>query len=159
MTQPKNRFVIQMMFVPVGKLKNLSFSCLGFLENGYTQNGNGLVYSAIEKVKKASQFSISTLHEEHKWGEWPSGLRRCNQNWKVPSSKPARRSAGLRDPTSLRGSQWPPGRTCINAVINIGLLRLSPQRMAQSWPWSSQIAVKKIYILLKVLQKLVELEQ
>ena len=38
-------------------------------------------------------------------GEWPSGLRRCNKNRKVPSSKPARRSAGLRDPTSLRGSR------------------------------------------------------
>ena len=36
-------------------------------------------------------------------GEWPSGLRRCNKNLKVPGSKPAGRSAGLRDPTSLRG--------------------------------------------------------
>ena len=38
-------------------------------------------------------------------GEWPSGLRRCNKTRKVPGSKPARRSAGLRDPTSLRGSR------------------------------------------------------
>ena len=37
-------------------------------------------------------------------GERPSGLRRCNKNRKVPGSKTARRSAGLRDPTSLRGS-------------------------------------------------------
>ena len=28
---------------------------------------------------------------------WPSGLRHCDQNWKVPGSNPARRSAGLRD--------------------------------------------------------------
>ena len=30
-----------------------------------------------------------------------SGLRCCNKNQKVPDSKPARDSAGLRDPTSL----------------------------------------------------------
>ena len=35
-------------------------------------------------------------------GEWPSGLRRCNQNRKVPGSNPTRRSAGLRGPTSLK---------------------------------------------------------
>ena len=51
--------------------------------------------------------------------------------------------AGLRDPTLWRGSRWPSGRTCTNAVINIGLVRLSPLRMAQSWPWNSQIAVQK----------------
>ena len=39
------------------------------------------------------------------WEEWPSGLRRCDQNRKVPGSNPTRRSAGLRDPTSLRGSR------------------------------------------------------
>ena len=39
------------------------------------------------------------------WREWPSGLRRCDQNRKVPGSNPTRRSAGLRDPTSLRGSR------------------------------------------------------
>ena len=46
------------------------------------------------------------------WGEWPSGLRRCGKNRKVPSSKPTRRSSRLRDPTSLRGSRWPSGRKC-----------------------------------------------
>ena len=39
------------------------------------------------------------------WGEWPSGLRHCSKNWKVPGSNPTRRSARLRDPASLRGSQ------------------------------------------------------
>ena len=39
------------------------------------------------------------------WGEWPSGLRRCYQDRKVPGSNPVRCSAGLRDPTSLRGSR------------------------------------------------------
>ena len=43
-------------------------------------------------------------------GEWPSGLRRCSKNRKVPGSNPTRRSDGPRDPTSLRGSRWPPGR-------------------------------------------------
>ena len=62
-------------------------------------------------------------------GEWPSGLRRFNKNQKVLGSKPARRSAGLRDPTSLRDSQWPSGRMWTNAVINIRLVRLSP------WEW------------------------
>ena len=62
-------------------------------------------------------------------GEWPSGLRHWNQNHKVPGSKLARHSTGLRDPTSLWGSWWPSGRTCTNAVINIGLVRMSP------WEW------------------------
>ena len=30
-----------------------------------------------------------------------------------------------------------------NAMINIRLVRLSPSRMAQSWPWDRQIASKK----------------
>ena len=30
-------------------------------------------------------------------GEWPSGLKCCDQNWKVPGSNPARHSAELRD--------------------------------------------------------------
>ena len=34
-----------------------------------------------------------------------SGLWHCNKNRKVPGSKPTRRLTGLRDPTSLRGSQ------------------------------------------------------
>ena len=37
-------------------------------------------------------------------GEWPSGLSCCSKNQKVPSSNPTRRSVGLRDPISLRGS-------------------------------------------------------
>ena len=37
------------------------------------------------------------------WGEQPSGLRRCYQNQKVPSSNPTRHLAGLKDQTSLEG--------------------------------------------------------
>ena len=45
-------------------------------------------------------------------GEWPSGLRRCSKNRKVPGSNLIRRPAGLRDEASLRGSQCPSGRKC-----------------------------------------------
>ena len=38
-------------------------------------------------------------------GELPRGLRHCNQNRKVPSSNLTRQLAGLRDPTSLKGTQ------------------------------------------------------
>ena len=62
-------------------------------------------------------------------GEWPSGLRHCNQNQKVPCSKPTRHLARLRDPTLLWGFRWPLVQTCTNAVINIGLVTLSP------WEW------------------------
>ena len=40
-------------------------------------------------------------HVEQARGEWSSGLRRFDENWKVPGSNPARRSAWLRDPTLL----------------------------------------------------------
>ena len=29
------------------------------------------------------------------WGEWPSGLRRCSKNWKVPGSNPLGAQLGL----------------------------------------------------------------
>ena len=43
---------------------------------------------------------------------WPIGLRRCNQNWRVPDSNPTRCLAGLRDPTLLQGSWWLSGWIC-----------------------------------------------
>ena len=42
-------------------------------------------------------------------------------------SNHTRRSAGLRDPTSLRGSLWPSGRIWKTQVINIGWVRLPPR--------------------------------
>ena len=60
------------------------------------------------------------------WEEWPIWSRRCYQNQTVPGSVPTRRSAGLRDPTSLRRSRWPSCRKCKNAVMNIRKVRLSP---------------------------------
>ena len=53
-------------------------------------------------------------------GEWPSGLRRCSKNRKVPGSITTRRSAGPRDPTSLRGSRRPPGRKCKTQWLKSG---------------------------------------
>ena len=38
-------------------------------------------------------------------GEWPSGLGRYNENRKIPGSNLTRRSAWLKDQTSLRGSR------------------------------------------------------
>ena len=62
------------------------------------------------------------LHGIRRWGEWPrglwprrvlhGGLRCCTQNQKVPGSKPTICLAGLRDPTSLQGSQWNSGWKC-----------------------------------------------
>ena len=59
-------------------------------------------------LSQPSKFDIFAAGWNH--GEWPSGLRRCSKNRKVPGSNPTRCSAGLRDPTSLRGSWWPSGR-------------------------------------------------
>ena len=47
-----------------------------------------------------------------RWGEWPSGSRRCIRIGRIPVQNLTRRSARLRDPTSLRGSQWPSGQKC-----------------------------------------------
>ena len=59
-------------------------------------------------------------------GEWPCGLRRCNENWKVPSSNPLDARPGL----GTQPRYEAPGDLRVeyvqNAVINIGLVRLSP---------------------------------
>ena len=86
-------------------------------------------------------------------GEWPSGLRLCNKNRKVPGSKLARCLAGLRDPTSLQGSRWPSGRMWTKAVINIGLVRLSPWEWPKVDPRAAkwQFKKKKKYNILFIL--------
>ena len=78
--------------------------------------------------------------------EWPSGLRRC-KNRKVPGSNPTRRSAGLRDPTSLRGSRWHSGQKCKTQWLTSGewgcpldngpiiyILQFFLQMTASLWP-------------------------
>ena len=54
------------------------------------------------------------------WWEWPSGLRHCYQNWKVAGSNPTRHLPGLRDPTSLQGSQWPSDQICKMQLLTLG---------------------------------------
>ena len=74
--------------------------------------------------------------------------RRCDQNRMVPGSNTTRRSAWLRDPTSLQSSQWPSGRVCKRKWLTSGKWSTSAAFliMAPSWPWGSQIAVKKMTI-------------
>ena len=60
------------------------------------------------------------------------------QNQKVPGSNPARGTAELRDPTSLQDSQ------CLWVKYARRMSEAAPLIMVQSWPWGSQIAVKKI---------------
>ena len=75
-----------------------------------------------------SKSFITTLwYDTTTWGEWPSWLRCCDQNRKVPSSNPTWCLARLRDPTSLWGSWWPSGQICKMQVINIRWVRLPPQ--------------------------------
>ena len=63
-------------------------------------NRSGATRAVAPDISKAFENVWHALR-----GEWPSGLRRCYRNRKVLGSNPARRSAGLRDPTSLRGSR------------------------------------------------------
>ena len=95
----------------------------------------------MKNLKGNAQFIF--LCNLYFWGEWPSGLRRFYQNRKVPGSKPTRRSARLRDPTSLRGSQGPSGQTCKNRVIK-GYLRY---KTITSENVSSEAQIKNFFIL------------
>ena len=52
-------------------------------------------------LPKMKQLTKNVPAESKLFFRWPSELRCYNQNQKVPSSKPARCSAGLRDRTSL----------------------------------------------------------
>ena len=51
---------------------------------------NDIVNSFVRK-KVLLYFTFTFLL----WEEWPSGLRRYNQNWKVPGSKPTRHAVNL----------------------------------------------------------------
>ena len=63
-------------------------------------------------------------------GEWPSELRPWDYNWKVPCSNPTKRSTELSDPTRYETPSDYQVEILQNAVINIGIVRLSP------WEWS-----------------------
>ena len=80
-----------------------------------------LLQSPIKSLENHAMTSVKWLYIIYIfWGEWPSRFRHCNQNQNIPSSNPIRSLAGLRDPTSLQGSQWPSCQKCKKAVINIG---------------------------------------
>ena len=59
---------------------------------------------------------------------WPSGLRRCDRNRKMPALNSTGPSTWLRDPNLLRGSRWPSARNLTIAVINIGCVRFSSRQ-------------------------------
>ena len=66
----------------------------------YILGGTKLIFSCTGETTKKSHAGGRYKNKNI----WPSGLRRCYQDRKVPGSNPARRLAGLGDPTSLRGS-------------------------------------------------------
>ena len=89
------------------------------------------------------QFPLFSDFATDLWGEWHSGLKRCNWNRKIPGSNPTRHSAKLRDPTSLWGSRWPSGQNSRKLSDEHRVSDAAPSRTAHSWPWDSQVAVKK----------------
>ena len=104
-----------------------------------SQSDNRKLYKHKALCKLCKHKSL----DNSKLGKWPSGLRRCSKNRKVPSSNLTWSLAGLRDPTSLWGSWWPSGRKCKKRSDWHRVSEAVPSIMAQSWPWGGQIAVKK----------------
>ena len=77
-----------------------------------------LLFSSTTSSGFCPIFTINNMEKwAYLWEEWPSGLRCCDWNRKVPSSNPTRHLARLRDLTSLQGSQWPLGRICKTQVF------------------------------------------
>ena len=90
---------------------------------------------------------IQYQHQRREWPsgrmvllwESPSGLRRYNKNPKIPGSNPIRRSTGLWDPASLRGSLLKLLQRSNQHRINEAASSIMPENC----PWGTQIAVKK----------------
>ena len=87
-------------------------------------------------------------------GGWSSGLRRCYQNRKVPGSNPARRLAGPRDPAPLREAPGDPLTGYVKRSDQHRRGEAVPSIIAQTWPWGSQIAVKKKFVMLSCIYML-----
>ena len=81
-------------------LENVPGSTLHVILDDYSPGDENILKKS--RPESITERKISNLSQV---GEWPSGLRRCNQNRKVSGSEPTRRSAGLRDTTSPRGSR------------------------------------------------------
>lgn len=73
------------------------------------------------KIQGISEKQKGTFGKRGQVGEWPSGLRRYNQNRQIPGSYPTRHSAGHGDLVTRLTVTF-----VLNAVINIGLVRLLP---------------------------------
>ena len=82
-----------------------------------------------------------------KLGEWHSELRCYIQNQRDPSSNPTECSPGPWDQTSLQGSRWQLGQISINRGDYYWISKATPSKVAQSWPWGNQAAVKKTVFL------------
>ena len=81
------------------KLKTFQkmFQCPGWMRKNFIP-GN-FSWRIAAETWNASCFKKGLLEKQLEWREWPSGLRRCDQNGKVSGSNPTRRLAGLWDPT------------------------------------------------------------
>ena len=75
------------------------------LYNVSISNAKKLVPNVFNKEEYVIDYKNLQLYTRVLWGEWPSVLKHCDQNRKVPGSNPTRCLAGLRDPTSLRRSR------------------------------------------------------
>ena len=75
--------------------------------------------------------------------DWPSGLKRCNQNRKVPGSNPLGAQPGLGTQPRCKAPSDPWVKN-VNALIKHRVSEAVPSIMTPSWPCGSQIAVKKI---------------
>lgn len=63
-----------------------------------------MIYRRFPYLKYKKKENYNPWRE---WGEWPSGLRHCDWNRKIPRSNPTRQLARPKDPISLQGSWWP----------------------------------------------------
>ena len=97
-----NKFAISLQYLK----KELSDE-VGFLHADKHESLLQIDSMILMGMVKHSQSSQSS-----KFAMWPSGLRHCNKNRKVPGWNPTRHSVRLRDPTSLRGSWWSSSRKC-----------------------------------------------
>ena len=99
------------------------------------------------------------------WGEWLSGLRRYIRNWKVQTPLGARLGFGIQPRYEAPGDLQV---EIINAVVNIGLVRLPPrhwskvgrgaakQQIKQISNWSKNILVVQC-VFLNVFSKCLEM--
>ena len=57
--------------------------------------GYNLPITLLKQFPPKWFLKLQSFEDVLQWGEWPSGLRRCNKNWKVPGSNPLGARPGL----------------------------------------------------------------